>query len=131
MLYDQPSLKPTSTDNRLSPGPLFDDPGYNRGFMGQVAASQPQDIADVNDGGTSEDVFHTLGSPNSSIARVAIRVESVGARVLGEGPDIGNQMAEMKRSVGSLALLDYQDEELQDLHPDIASCLVDTEISAN
>lgn len=47
-----------------------------------------------------------------------------------EGEEIGKQVASksaMKGSVDSFALLDFEDDELLELDPDIAACLVETE----
>lgn len=123
VLYDTPVVvvsKAMSTDPELhlrdfaDPTHLFDDPGYTEGMMSAKLAQKQSGgthpYENITTGGnicgeSVMDIDSSIGITN----RLAIQVESQPALML---------------SANSLSLLDYEEDELNDLDPDIASCLM-------
>ena len=114
VLYDLPVVvvsKPADGGNQKDLNNLFDDPGYTKGMMAASSGSGP--IA-------PQDAPEEIEFENDDNEFQVMAVESTGTLAIQMNPTL-------KLSVDSLALLDYQEDELDDLDPDIASCLMSTE----
>lgn len=131
------------------PTNLFDDPGYTRGLM---ATSQAEMQASVNEvqselGDVAMQVppkvyrpsvllFHGSSGRNLS---TRVKLDSGGAdrNILGGRKTEVSTPTQMKEKTGrksrldSIQILEYQDDELKELDPDIASCLISSDSSEN
>lgn len=126
VVYDQPMVESVARNNSkemllTSPGPLFDDPGYDKGFMGQPSISTSHD----QESNSHEHVYQILEQPPSNP-----HDQAMGREYSHANENIGEQTAKAEpemKGPGSVALLEYQEEELQDLDQDMASYLVEME----
>ena len=120
VLYDLPVVvvnKPAD-DNQRDLKNLFDDPGYTKGMMAaRLASDEPSPQAPQD---TSDETGFEIDDNDEFQAMAVSSVKPTDTLATQVNPTL-------KLSVDSLALLDYQEDELGDLDPDIASCLMSTE----
>lgn len=88
---------------------LFDDPGYTKGMMLAGNDGNPKDGAECQQSRPQRLPLQNLESSSGP------KMRSLSVQM--------SQAPGMKSSIDSLALLDYDDSELNELDPMIASCL--------
>ena len=136
-LYDEPIIIMTPNSEKLLLAPIFDDPGYDQGFksLGSIAAASNKE--------NKPHLYHTL-EPQFITRNGATRMEETGeagVRIEDERTETGTHVGELSddylasgpsssqlggnqvMSRSTLALLDFGEEELQDMDPDLLSHL--------
>lgn len=134
-LYDNPIVVAnTKIDNQVEvhlkditdPKHLFDDPGYTEGMLAAMDKRERSNthayqnitiVGNIQTGIHSEETSQIMEAP-----AVAIDIEKTNTLAL----QVSKEPV-MKLSVSSLSVLDYEQQELNDLDPDIASCLMGSE----
>ena len=135
VLYDKPIIshgKPASGGEKdsddvnlegVDPSTLFDDPGYTEGLR-IIQGSQPSTEPEVDESTNTGSISMQTSVPQ--LQRVQSKDPELEPGRVAETQSLSLQLGKvpgMKSSINSLQLLNFDDSELEELDPVVASCL--------
>lgn len=114
VVYDEPHTNPWENPSSSSGGPIFDDPGYDESFKSEATISELHNPNHAN----NKHVYQYLERP------VDVGKTNTGATGDHDSEEIAAKEPKGPGKKTCANSIQWLDEELEELDPDIASCLM-------